>query len=123
MGRAVSKPSPTVKRPTRARVQLYRRLQNDVRRAINFFPTGEKYRRVGVDPSRLKYSILLVVKPPHARHLRVRKRRRGAVTWLDPEYEVLYGKELLFRLVWVEWPGAFDGRWHVRQHPDATWWR
>ncbi len=97
-------------------------LQNDVRRAINYRQPGGDLNE-GVDPTDLKRFIGYVVGNDQLAHISLRKApasESGLVHWLS------YDGELLFRLVWVPWPddfaGAF-GRWHVRRHPDASWWR
>jgi len=99
-------------------------LQNDVRRAINYFPLGERQKREGVDPSYLKRSIVSVVGPAHGGRISLRRKRGTSDD--EVEYELRYDGELLFRVVWVQWPSEYsgrDGRWHVRRHPEAIWWR
>lgn len=95
-------------------------LQNDVRRAINVSGTP----REGAGEADLKRLILLTVDRRHRPNISLRRRGRG--TTAPAEYALRYQGELLFRLVFVEWgetyPHAF-GRWHVRRHPEATWWR
>ena len=54
-------------RPRQPSVPFIRKLQNDVRRAINFFPSGEKNLREGVDPSDLKRHIGYLVGSEHAK--------------------------------------------------------
>jgi hypothetical protein len=109
---------------TTARTEFFERLQNEVRLAINFFPAGENQKREGVDPSALRRHIISAVGPEHRGRIRLRKKASAAGGEL--EYALSYDGELLFRLVWVPWPQEFyghDGRWHVRRHPAATWWR
>lgn len=108
---------------TLSRVAFYKRLQNDVRRAVNFLPAGEKNMREGVEPRDLKPHIEAVVRAPHADRIALRKLRAPED---KPEYALTYDGELLFRLVYMLWPAnayGHEGRWHVRRHPDATWWR
>ena len=99
-------------------------LQNEVRRAINYFPLGENQKREGVDPGDLKRSIVSYVGAPHGARISLRRRRGTSDD--QAEYDLRYDGELLFRVVWVPWPAEYsgrDGRWHVRRHPEATWWR
>lgn len=56
--------------------------------------------------------------------------REQPVGMLEPglawDYELSQAGEVLFRLTYVLWlPEAnlTSGRWHVKRHPEATWWR
>jgi hypothetical protein len=107
---------------SRPSVAVIKRLQNQVRGAINYFGI-DNTRRQGVDPSELRRLIREVVGAPHGKHITLRKQTPPGE---HNEYALLYNGELLFRLVYVPWPEDYFGvygRWHVRRHPDASWWR
>jgi hypothetical protein len=62
--------------------------------------------------------------PVHAQAINLRRKRSASDG--VPELALSYERELLFRIVWVPWPSehyGHDGRWHVRRHPEATWWQ
>src|SRR3954454_14780138 len=105
--------------PRSPSVAVIKRLQNEVRGAINYFEMGNT-RRQGVDPLQLKRFIRAVVDAPHGPHITLRKQTPPGG---NDEYALLYDGELLFRLVYVPWPGdgfGVNGRWHVRRHPAAS---
>lgn len=103
-------------------------LQGRVRAAINYFPPGERDRREGVAPEDLRKFIRWTVEPQHDKHITLR--RVTGTRNDEPEYALRYAGQLLFRLLYVPWTTSWKGeefadggRWHVRRHPQATWWR
>jgi hypothetical protein len=97
--------------------------QNDVRHATNFLPPGENNRRQGIAPGKMQQLGVGSFPVEHRKHIRIKKKQ--SLSGDEFEYVVRYKTEYLFRLVYVPWaevpPGA-GGRWHVRRHPQATWW-
>jgi len=104
-----------------AQRKAIRDLQNEVRNAINFSDGG--VRKLGVKPTNIKPSIRQ--RGINVSGITIRQERMP--TSVPPEWEAPYkfsrDGELLVRLRLVRWESRFDARWHVKRHPDATWWR
>lgn len=111
--------SPAVRVRTAAQRRAIVRLQNGIRNAINV--TDSYGRKCGVEPKDLKWAI-----QSHGLDtagLTVRPQRVPAGSELEADYKLWQHGELLFRLKLVPWPSRVDARWHVKRHPEATWWR
>lgn len=105
---------------TRAEVRRIELLQNVVRNAIN--ATNDAGRKIGVDQPDLKGA--LRAHGVDVSRLTIRAQRLNRASKLRADVNVWQDGELLFRLKLVPWDDSgFGARWHVKRHPDATWWR
>jgi hypothetical protein len=95
-------------------------LQDSIRNAINV--TDHDGRKLGVEPSRLKRAIVCDRIPASRITIRAQRLTAGSDLWAD--YKLWLDGELLFHLKLVPWGDGYVGaRWHVKRHPEATWWR
>jgi hypothetical protein len=95
------------------------RLQNAVRNAINVSVGRDP--KIGVEPRELKLHLRVRRLPVERITLRAQRLPAGSDLWAD--YKLWLDGELLFRLKLVTWEDGSGARWHVKRHPDATWWR
>jgi hypothetical protein len=98
-------------------------LQDEIRNAINVSRKAP-HSKSGVQPKDLKRTMRqqridvsrITVRAQHLPSTRPDDLEADYKLWLDGE--------LLFRIKLVTWEGDFqDARWHVKRHPDATWYR
>jgi hypothetical protein len=94
-------------------------LQNGIRNAIN--TSSGQDRKLGVDPARLKWAMKTYGIDVESITLRPQRLPTGSDLWAD--YKLWRDGELLFRLKLVPWDDRAGARWHVKRHPDASWWR
>jgi hypothetical protein len=94
-------------------------LQNRIRNAIN--TSSGRDRKLGVDPERLKWAMKSYGIDVGSITIRAQRLPAGSDLWAD--YKLWRDGELLFRLKLVPWDDRADARWHVKRHPDTSWWR
>ncbi len=117
--KAVSRRATQAPRVTAARRREILRLQNAVRNAVNVSRGRE--RKLGVDPERLRQAMTLY--RIDVGRISCRAQRLPVGSDLLADYKLWQDGELLFRLKLVRWENDVDARWHVKRHPEATWWR
>ena len=77
--------------------------------------------KLGVEPKELKSAMRLRRLPVDRITLRAQRLPAASDLWAD--YKLWLDGELLFRLKLVPWANGAGARWHVKRHPEATWWR
>lgn len=97
-------------------------LQNEIRNAINV--SVGRASKLGIEPSAKKLKEAMQTRRIDVSRITLRSTRQPPYSDLIADYRLYRDGELLFRLKLVPWdhPGAW-ARWHVKRHPDATWWR